>query len=453
MNKNDKREYSLKMDEQATRSLFVTRKTKIEKIHNDQSELIKSLTEQLAALQSQLNALQQRSSTVESSGKEKKEAQQLKEEQRNPRELFEDPHYEYYWDDFVCEVDDPDSPIVIESDDSNLWSDLVYKLACVFAKIGNNKMVLKRRNNSNDPRAYPKYEILPLSKFPAGLGYKRWDVVRKEKKIVKRHLYKKNKLDCPVNIYWYSLYYSEVAFEPGIKLHNEFNLFRGFRAREVKTVEESKFNLILKHIWDVLADSNEEHYNYIMDWLAFRVQKPGEKNGKTLLFQSVQGAGKNILFEWFGESVIGMDHYRIINNIKLLTGKFNSVIEGCLFMIGDEISITGKDGAKIENILAQSVVMIRHKYMEPYKSPNLFQMVLFTNNDNYFNLEAKQRRFDCFRASPIHRDDSEYFRRLKAQMNNDDCADHFYTWLLRRDISGFNDKSISSHVHSHKDYI
>jgi hypothetical protein len=192
-----------------------------------------------------------------------------------------------------------------------------------------------------------------------------------------------------------------------------------------------------------LADGVEKHYNYILNWLAFRVQKPGEKNGKTLLFKSIQGTGKNTFFEWFGESIIGENHFRMINSIELLTGTFNSVIEGCLFLIGDEISNVGRDSAKIKNLLSQPTVLIHRKNLEPYRSPNLFQTVFLTNNTTYFNLENPQRRFVCFKASAIHRNDDEYFKQLKAQMNNNDCADHFYTWLLRRDISGFNDKSTS----------
>jgi hypothetical protein len=473
------------MNDEATQPILVTGKTKIKKIRNDQSESNESFIEQANTLQSHststipMNSTNAMNSTFPmnpmypnfpmnsmnsmypnfpmnsmyptftTNPTTNPAMNPTTNPTTNPtnavnsmtperaRGLFEDRNNGYYWDDFVCEIDN----IIINPDGSNLWSDLVFKMATVFALVDIDMMLLKRRNLSSDPRAEPKYEVHLLSKFPKNLGYRRWTLKNKTWQIVLLPLYRENQLDCPVGLYKNFMRYTKIEFKPGAKLLTEFNLFRGFRAREVENVDESKFDLILKHILEVFASNEKILYNYILDWLAFRVQKPGEKNGKTLLFQSKPGSGKNIFFEWFGESVIGKTHYQIINNISSITGNFNSVIEGCLFMIGDEISNVGKDGAMIKNILTQDTVLINHKGVRAYPCSNLFQMVFLTNNIKYFILERAQRRFVCFQASSIHRDNEDYFKRLKAQMNNEDCADHFYTWLLRRDITAFNDKA------------
>ena len=76
------------------------------------------------------------------------------------------------------------------------------------------------------------------------------------------------------------------------------NTFNGFRAEKLPDCQAKNIDLFLNHI-NILSGNDEKGTQYIINYLAHSLQKPGELPRVALVFQSDQGVGKNIFFENF----------------------------------------------------------------------------------------------------------------------------------------------------------
>ena len=105
--------------------------------------------------------------------------------------------------------------------------------------------------------------------------------------------------------------YERIVVDPTMKSakSNEFNLWSGFLAEKMPPVHpdlvDELIKPILEHIRDVLASGNLDHASYIVDWMAFLVQKPEFRTQTLLLFCGHQGAGKGIIWDFLREHVLG----------------------------------------------------------------------------------------------------------------------------------------------------
>jgi hypothetical protein len=81
------------------------------------------------------------------------------------------------------------------------------------------------------------------------------------------------------------------------------NTFNGLRAERLHG--DGDFSRILHHI-DILT--GHEGTDYLLNYLAHMVQRPGELPRVALVFQSEQGVGKNVFFENFANKVLGNEY-------------------------------------------------------------------------------------------------------------------------------------------------
>jgi len=82
------------------------------------------------------------------------------------------------------------------------------------------------------------------------------------------------------------------------------NTFNGLRAEKLPACDAANIDLLLNHI-GVLSGNDAGGTQYIINYLAHAIQKPGELPRVALVFQSDQGTGKNIFFENFVRKLIG----------------------------------------------------------------------------------------------------------------------------------------------------
>ena len=73
---------------------------------------------------------------------------------------------------------------------------------------------------------------------------------------------------------------------------NDFSLFRGYPHAPLKTYDMNIIGPFLKHVHEVIANGNLDHFTYILNWISFIVQNPGKKNTRALLIIGDKGTGK-----------------------------------------------------------------------------------------------------------------------------------------------------------------
>ena len=235
--------------------------------------------------------------------------------------------------------------------------------------------------------------------------------------------------------------YNKIDFLPmQVAPDDVYNTFNGYEAARKELFDVDIDNsLTIKHIRN-LCNNEEDAFQYTFKTLARKLQQPHNLTNTALIFKSKEGAGKDLLFNYIGNKIIGSEYYCNTDKPELLFGKFNSCIENKILLIMNETS--GKDTYQInENIKCAITAVtntIEHKGMKPYKNTNHIEYIFLTNNDNPIKVSQGDRRFCGIECNNDICNDKEYFDALRNEM---DCGRYdkaFYNYLLNIDVINYD---------------
>ena len=219
----------------------------------------------------------------------------------------------------------------------------------------------------------------------------------------------------------------EVIFDPSQPKHR-WNLFTPFESKPKK----GDCDLIIEHCRFLCANSPEA-FEWILNWCAIIVQKPGVKMRTAILMHGNEGAGKNRFWEAFG--AILAPYYTTIGQAEL--GRdFNEWASAKLFIVANEVS-TRKEKfeipGKLKGIISDPYIYINAKGMPPREEENRANFVFLSNEMNPIPLGQTDRRYCVIWTPDAHPDGKAYYDRLSAQMAGGGIA-AFHDFLLRRDV-------------------
>ncbi len=223
-----------------------------------------------------------------------------------------------------------------------------------------------------------------------------------------------------------------------------FNTFTGFKAKPVDTDNFEPIESIIAHLRDVLAAGQANLFEYLANWLAHIIQKPREKIGTAIVFQSEQGAGKNIFTDFMIQHVIGPRFAITINDIEQIVGRFNVVMENKLLTVCDEMGNFGgcyKTNDKLKSLITQAEQNIERKGIDTITVHDYNNYMMQSNNQWSVRVEASDRRYVVIGCGEHRIGDHDYFKALVATMTPAN-ANLFLTWLARRDIREWNPRLI-----------
>lgn len=234
---------------------------------------------------------------------------------------------------------------------------------------------------------------------------------------------------------------------------NIYNQFRGFNALKYyndwkngvdRPAEDSEegIGLLLKHIKDLCG--NPEFYEYFLDWIAFKIQFPNRKNNIATIMKSMQGAGKDSFFDWFGNEILGQKYYLNIQGLNQLEN-FNALLSCKLLVVLNEFelkeSIANKE--KFKSLITNVVNVINEKHEKQRKERDYTNYALLTNNTISFSVETGDRRITATEANNAICNDKEYFDELYGEIYGRDKNGEyvgksyiapFFHFLLQRKV-------------------
>jgi hypothetical protein len=218
-----------------------------------------------------------------------------------------------------------------------------------------------------------------------------------------------------------------------------YNRFVPAEASFLPVVADADLSVVLKHI-DVMSGNHQESADWIINFLAQIVQEPGKLPGMSIVLYSEQGAGKDILVDWFGEKVLGEHQYYKIGNAVNMFKSFNADLMGKMLIHSDEINkeIMVKYNEDLKRIITNGRMRLEGKGKDAIATRSYCRLFMTTNNRDALNIEHSDRRFCVFRSSSEHRSDAEYFKKLSAVMYKPETIRAFYDYLMKRDLSEFN---------------
>jgi len=202
---------------------------------------------------------------------------------------------------------------------------------------------------------------------------------------------------------------------------------------------------IMEHI-GYLTGGEEACREYVLNYLAHIIQKPGEKVPTYIAIYGSQGTGKDILFgDLFAKRVLGEELAYVADKFTDIFTRFSTAWENRVFIWVTE---TGrKDFTDIYiNLKAFTGTTTRtaeHKFETPYQTQNLCRVICSMNDTNGLSIPSNDRRTGCFIGSimPVTRDPL-YFTKLAAAVADPKVIRAFYEFFLERDITSFQPEKI-----------
>lgn len=246
--------------------------------------------------------------------------------------------------------------------------------------------------------------------------------------------------------------YTEMTFECDMSIVKsyQYNMFQGFT--HLDHIQKKKINLepVFDHIRS-LVNFDEDHFKYVISWLAQLIQKPHILPHTTLIFISDEGVGKD-LFSKFISDVINNEYTYNTEKLDDVCGKFNSLLGGKLLITLNETNpIDSRERSEnIKFLITAEEVRIEGKHKDPVKCKNFSRFMWFSNRLFAFPVESGSRRPAIFKASdrylPINygvENNLKYFTNLADNIyKNKDYQKAFLEYLKSYDISKWNPKDI-----------
>ena len=230
--------------------------------------------------------------------------------------------------------------------------------------------------------------------------------------------------------------YENVDFLPHPKecKHYTLNTFNGLKAARIAS-GQGDYSVFLNHL-KVLTGHDEKGTEYLIDYLAHLIQRPGELPRVALVFQSEQGVGKNVFFESFAKYLLGLEYLLATADMDKVIGRF-PMINNKLMVIMDETS--GKDSFsnsdKIKNIITAEQIAWERKGIDGTTINNCGRYLFFSNNLTPVKIEQSDRRYVVFRCANDVQNNTVYFDKLISAFKDEGTIKSFYDFLLARDIS------------------
>jgi hypothetical protein len=199
---------------------------------------------------------------------------------------------------------------------------------------------------------------------------------------------------------------------------------------------EGDASWFLEHAAHLVPDERER--GILLDFLAYIVQRPGDKVNFAPLIQGGQGTGKSAVGILM-ERIVGERNVARPSNSELREN-FTGWLKGKALVVVEELMAGGsRDLAnKLKPLITDPRVSIREMYRPPYALANTTNFLMFTNHREAVPVDADDRRYFVV-FSPAQPRDAAYYDRLFRKIAGDGAA-HVAHWLLERDLSGFDAK-------------
>lgn len=195
---------------------------------------------------------------------------------------------------------------------------------------------------------------------------------------------------------------------------------------------------IVKFIRDVIADGRQHVADWVLDWLAFKVQNPLTKPGTNLFLVGGQGTGKSTLALMIAD-LFGPKFAVRVDDSHQLLGQFNGHLEGKLLLVAEE-ALFGRDpkvAGKFKSLTTDSTMRIERKGVDMRAVKNMLAMVITSNSWTGVPIEPNDRRTTCIAVPDVKKNDTAYFALLRANWGNGG-REAFLDMLLRRNLPHFD---------------
>jgi hypothetical protein len=212
------------------------------------------------------------------------------------------------------------------------------------------------------------------------------------------------------------------------------DLWEGFAIKP----KEGQWNILYRHIHEVICGGDGFKFEYLMDMLAAWVQRPEERFGVAPVLIGSQGTGKNM----FANAVARLfkkNNRMIAFDRESLFLQFNAHLANIVLFVADEFSLrSGKsadDANKLKGFITGDTMRLEIKggALMPNVA-NRMHFIIITNDRKPMPLDKEERRYFILNVSTCKVGDREYFERLKNAIDDDEIIAGFLYSLMERRV-------------------
>ncbi len=219
------------------------------------------------------------------------------------------------------------------------------------------------------------------------------------------------------------------------------SIYRGYKYKVLDgEADENVIGGYLKLIREVICRNDPSLYEYVLSWIGFIIQNPGVKTGVTMVLKGLQGTGKNTFTNVLCELLSGYSAPNV-TDIAELTGTFNSVLEGRMLIVLNEVKNAGENrGANfdsLKSLITDSDVRINEKSEPRRDGENVANFIMLTNNWFPVKVNVGDRRYCVVDVSAVYKDNMSFFDRLHKDFARPDFYDNLLTFFTKRSCSAF----------------
>jgi hypothetical protein len=228
-----------------------------------------------------------------------------------------------------------------------------------------------------------------------------------------------------------------VVFSPGRDIPGAYNLWKGFACES----RPGDCSLFLEHVRQNICQNDEGIYQYVIGWMARAVQYPDSPGHTAIVMRGEQGTGKGCFAKHFG-SLFGR-HFQQISDPKHLVGNFNFHLQSCVVVFADESFFAGdkKHEAILKALITEETMAVERKGIDVEVSANYIHLIMASNSNWVVPSGPSERRYLVLDVQDTRKQDSEYFDKIKRQMNSGGREGLLYL-LSNYDLSNFEVRKV-----------
>jgi hypothetical protein len=231
--------------------------------------------------------------------------------------------------------------------------------------------------------------------------------------------------------------YEKVVFAPEERTPAKYyNLWRGFAVQPV----EGNCDPYLHFALEVICSHDKAMYEYLINWLAFLVQKPNELPEVAIVLMGGQGTGKNTFIKPLLE-LMG-PHAMETSSINQLVGQFNGHQADKTLVHANESTWGGNkqsEGA-LKALITEPFRAIERKGLDIQVMKNCVHLIVSSNEDWPVAAALDDRRFAFYEVSNKRQQNSTYFESIHRWLDSGGPA-FLLHYLKNRDISDWHPRN------------
>jgi len=248
--------------------------------------------------------------------------------------------------------------------------------------------------------------------------------------------------------------YKDLQFLPHYSLHDPtprgvFNTFTGYKHTALSPEEYAlsaptpEFEFVMNHWLETMCGGDQGYYSYLMNWLAFIIQRGYQKVRTAIVMFGEPGLGKDTMWvTFFRDGILGSELGDVVTNMKRFTEKFNmGRLNRSIHIFNECTSVA--HGSKVNWDQMKAIVTDKYFTAEPkgkesFNGLDCAGCVLLSNHERPCDLPNDDRRYIVQKLDPKHKGNSAYFKKLNIYVRDSLVQRTFFTFLARRDISAWD---------------